>query len=106
MFVTFQQRNIKQKFVALLRRFRVTEEVLDSEQDQELGDVPPAQQELEDLFNDLEDLSDSGPEMDTISVLSTPKPKLRQVKTLKQKPPRELYHNGTRNRFLWFCGSD
>ena len=37
------------------------------------------QQEIEDLFDELEDLSDSGPDMDTISVLSTPKPKLRWV---------------------------
>ena len=40
-------------------------------------DPDPHNQEIEDLFDELEDLSDSGPEMDTISVLSTPKPKLR-----------------------------
>ncbi len=51
--------------------------MLDSEQDQELGDQDSHPQEIEDLFDELEDLSDSGPEMDTISVLSTPKPKLR-----------------------------
>ena len=33
--------------------------------------------EIEDLFDELEDLSDSGPELDTMSVISTPKPSLR-----------------------------
>lgn len=32
--------------------------------------------EIEDLFEEL-DLSDSGPEIDTMSVTSTPKPSLR-----------------------------
>ena len=50
----------------------------DSEQDPDLAVHDVAnQQEIEDLFDELEDLSDSGPDMDTISVLSTPKPKLR-----------------------------
>ena len=40
-----------------------------------VGDVDP--DEIEDLINELEDLSDSGPEVDTISVGSTPKPSLR-----------------------------
>ena len=30
--------------------------------------------DIEDLIDELEDLSDSGPEMDTLSVTSTPKP--------------------------------
>lgn len=33
--------------------------------------------EIEELFDELEDLSDSGPELDTMSVSSTPKPSLR-----------------------------
>ena len=33
--------------------------------------------EIESWFNELEDLSDSGPEVDTISISSTPKPSLR-----------------------------
>lgn len=33
--------------------------------------------EIEDLFDQLEDLSDSGPEVDNISVGSTPKPSLK-----------------------------
>jgi hypothetical protein len=40
-----------------------------------VGDVDP--EEIEDLINELEDLSDSGPDVDTISVGSTPKPSLR-----------------------------
>ena len=52
----------------------------DSEQDPDITAQDVAnQQEIEDLFDELEDLSDSGPELDTISVLSTPKPKLRSV---------------------------
>lgn len=38
------------------------------------ADMDPA--EIEDLFEEL-DLSDSGPEMDTMSISSTPKPSLR-----------------------------
>lgn len=33
--------------------------------------------EIEELFDELEDMSDSGPELDTMSVSSTPKPSLR-----------------------------
>lgn len=41
----------------------------------QIGDVDPA--DIEDLFEELEDLSDSGPDLDTLSILSTPKPSLR-----------------------------
>ena len=44
-----------------------------------MGDVDP--EEIEDLINELEDLSDSGPDVDTISVGSTPKPSLRYLLT-------------------------
>ncbi|XP_074640107.1 phosphofurin acidic cluster sorting protein 2-like isoform X3 [Tubulanus polymorphus] len=75
------QRNIKERFVALLRKLKFSEEVLDSEQDQDLADSVQNQQAIEDLlFAELEGLSDSGgstTEMDTMSVLSTPKPSLR-----------------------------
>lgn len=33
--------------------------------------------DIEDLFEELEDMSDSGPEVDTMSISSTPKPSLR-----------------------------
>nr|XP_046233378.1 phosphofurin acidic cluster sorting protein 1-like [Scatophagus argus]XP_046233389.1 phosphofurin acidic cluster sorting protein 1-like [Scatophagus argus] len=72
-----QQTNFKQKFVALLRRFKVTDEVLDSDlvdQSQE------AEEDLDLLYDSLEvyNPSDSSPELDdNDSILSTPKPKLR-----------------------------
>ncbi|CAB0003442.1 unnamed protein product [Nesidiocoris tenuis] len=67
-----RQRNLKQKFISLLKRFRVNEEQLGLDADR--GDMDAA--EIEDLFEEL-DLSDSGPEIDTMSVTSTPKPSLR-----------------------------
>ncbi|EDL97406.1 rCG27700, isoform CRA_b [Rattus norvegicus] len=73
------QQNFKQKVVALLRRFKVSEEVLDSEQDP-AEHVPEAEEDLDLLYDtlDVENPSDSGPDMDDDdSVLSTPKPKLR-----------------------------
>ncbi|XP_071439474.1 phosphofurin acidic cluster sorting protein 2 [Hetaerina americana] len=75
-----RQRNLKQKFIALLKRFRVSEDLGNDDQeeiDQKLsgGDMDPT--EIEDLFEELEDLSDSGPEADTLSISSTPKPSLR-----------------------------
>ncbi|XP_054571649.1 phosphofurin acidic cluster sorting protein 2 isoform X3 [Eptesicus fuscus] len=73
------QQNFKQKVVALLRRFKVSEEVLDSEQDP-AERVPEAEEDLDLLYDtlDMENPSDSGPDLeDDDSVLSTPKPKLR-----------------------------
>ncbi|XP_059086974.1 phosphofurin acidic cluster sorting protein 2-like [Tigriopus californicus] len=76
-----RQRNLKQKFVALLKKFKVTDpDELEHERvslDQKLseGTVDPA--EIEDLFEQLEDFSDSGPDVDTISIGSTPKPSLK-----------------------------
>ncbi|CAK6431706.1 unnamed protein product [Pipistrellus nathusii] len=74
-----RQQNFKQKVVALLRRFKVSEEVLDSEQDP-AERVPEAEEDLDLLYDtlDMENPSDSGPDLeDDDSVLSTPKPKLR-----------------------------
>ncbi|KAL2094834.1 hypothetical protein ACEWY4_009553 [Coilia grayii] len=74
------QPNIKQKFVSLLKRFKVFDEVgfgLDHVSQQQIQDV---EEDLDDLYDSLEmyNPSDSGPEMDdTDSILSTPKPKLR-----------------------------
>ncbi|XP_044538376.1 phosphofurin acidic cluster sorting protein 1 [Gracilinanus agilis] len=73
------QPNIKQKFVALLKRFKVSDEVC-------CGPPPPplqireVEEDLDELYDSLEmyNPSDSGPEMEeTESVLSTPKPKLK-----------------------------
>uniref|UniRef100_A0A671M8Q1 Si:ch211-126j24.1 n=1 Tax=Sinocyclocheilus anshuiensis TaxID=1608454 RepID=A0A671M8Q1_9TELE len=69
-----QQPNFKQKFVALLKRFKVSDEVLDPvDQTQEVEDLDLLYDSLE-VYNQ----SDSGPEMeDNESLLSTPKPKLK-----------------------------
>ncbi|XP_060746879.1 phosphofurin acidic cluster sorting protein 1a isoform X4 [Tachysurus vachellii] len=74
-----QQPNIKQKFVALLKRFKVSDEVgfgLDHVSQEQIRDV---EEDLDELYNSLEmyNPSDSGPDMEeTDSVLSMPKPKL------------------------------
>ncbi|MBN3272542.1 PACS1 protein, partial [Polyodon spathula] len=77
-FFLSQQPNFKQKFVALLKRFKVTDEVLDSDPVDQTQEV---EEDLDLLYDSLEiyNPSDSGPEMeDNESVLSTPKPKLKQ----------------------------
>ncbi|KAH0618175.1 hypothetical protein JD844_017167, partial [Phrynosoma platyrhinos] len=74
-----RQQNFKQKVVALLRRFKVTDEVLDSEQDP-TDHVQEVEEDLDLLYDtlDIDNPSDSGPDMeDDDSVLSTPKPKLK-----------------------------
>lgn len=52
-------------------------QVLDSEPDQELVDTDQNPQDIDDLFEELDNLSDSEPDLDTLSVISTPKPSLR-----------------------------
>ncbi|XP_056902531.1 phosphofurin acidic cluster sorting protein 2 isoform X2 [Takifugu flavidus] len=72
-----RQPNFKQKFVALLKRFKVTDEVLDSDPVDQTQEV---EEDLDLLYDSLEvyNQSDSGPEVeDNESVLSTPKPKLK-----------------------------
>ena len=49
---------------------------LDSEQDQEEA-TSDAKQDIEALFDELQSLTESEPEVDNISIVSTPKPKLR-----------------------------
>uniref|UniRef100_A0A7N6BVV4 Phosphofurin acidic cluster sorting protein 2-like n=1 Tax=Anabas testudineus TaxID=64144 RepID=A0A7N6BVV4_ANATE len=76
-YCTSSQPNFKQKFVALLKRFKVTDEVLDSDPVDQTQEV---EEDLDLLYDSLEvyNQSDSGPEMeDNESVLSTPKPKLK-----------------------------
>uniref|UniRef100_A0A3B3ILR9 Phosphofurin acidic cluster sorting protein 2 n=1 Tax=Oryzias latipes TaxID=8090 RepID=A0A3B3ILR9_ORYLA len=70
-----RQPNFKQKFVALLKRFKVTDEVLDSDPVDQTQEV---EEDLDLLYDSLDNQSDSGPEVeDNESVLSTPKPKLK-----------------------------
>uniref|UniRef100_A0AAX7TK07 Phosphofurin acidic cluster sorting protein 1 n=1 Tax=Astatotilapia calliptera TaxID=8154 RepID=A0AAX7TK07_ASTCA len=77
LFSVIQQPNFKQKFVALLKRFKVSDEVLDSDP---VGQSQEAKENLDLLYDSLEvyNPSDSGPELDdNDSIQSTPKPKLR-----------------------------
>uniref|UniRef100_A0A8B9RL04 Uncharacterized protein n=1 Tax=Astyanax mexicanus TaxID=7994 RepID=A0A8B9RL04_ASTMX len=70
------QPNFKQKFVALLKRFKVTDEVLDSDPVDQTQEV----EDLDLLYDSLEEHnhSDSGPDLeDNESLLSTPKPTLK-----------------------------
>ncbi|XP_055696693.1 phosphofurin acidic cluster sorting protein 2 isoform X2 [Lutzomyia longipalpis] len=72
------QRNFKQKIVALLKRFKVPDE-LDGGVSRHTG---RGERVLDALYQELESLScgegdESGPDMDTVSVGSTPKPSLR-----------------------------
>ncbi|KAK2817623.1 hypothetical protein Q5P01_025814 [Channa striata] len=72
-----QQPNFKQKFVALLKRFKVSDEVLDADP---VGQSQENEEDLDLLYDSLDvyNPSDSGPELDdNDSILSTPKPKLR-----------------------------
>ncbi|XP_033228222.1 phosphofurin acidic cluster sorting protein 2 isoform X3 [Belonocnema kinseyi] len=71
-----RQRNLKQKFISLLKRFRVSEE-LEHDQEEISQKLSGGGMEIDELFDELEDLSDSGPELDTMSISSTPKPSLR-----------------------------
>ena len=97
-----RQRNMRQKFVALLRRFKVTEpeEALkalkDSTAESSQGnEVDP--EEFEDLLNELEDYSDYGPDLDTGSVGSTPKPSLRPFFSSSRSLIRFV------KKILWIC---
>ncbi|KAL0993931.1 hypothetical protein UPYG_G00115690 [Umbra pygmaea] len=78
--ITRAHPNIKQKFVALLKRFKVSDEVdfgLENVSQENIRDV---EEDLDELYDSLEmyNPSDSGPDVEeTDSILSTPKPKLR-----------------------------
>lgn len=76
----FQQRNFKQRIVALLKRFRVPPEELDEVRRSQVG--LSGERDLETLFQELESLScgegdESGQDIDNLSIGSTPKPSLR-----------------------------
>lgn len=78
--ISLQQRNFKQKIFALLKRFKASEEL---EDETHSGTAAlRGERDLDALFQELESLSccegdDSGPDMDSISIGSTPKPSLR-----------------------------
>uniref|UniRef100_A0A0K0FWM7 AT03104p (inferred by orthology to a D. melanogaster protein) n=1 Tax=Strongyloides venezuelensis TaxID=75913 RepID=A0A0K0FWM7_STRVS len=71
------QKNLKQKFVNLMKKLKNTD-VCEPEKE---GSIVMARtaQELEEWFEELENLSDSGPEFDNdrVSIISNPRPGLR-----------------------------
>ncbi|CAH0728128.1 unnamed protein product, partial [Brenthis ino] len=89
------QRNLKQKFAALLRRFRVPEDMAERGA---ARDTHNAQRDIDELFQELESLScgegeDSGPDqMDTISIGSTPKPSLRPFFSSSRSLANQEHH--------------
>ncbi len=85
-----QQRNLKQKFISLLKKFRLpdSEGVYDSEEkfqealEKELMSSNQEPADIDEYFDDddideLDYMSDSGQEFDDVSISSTPKPSLR-----------------------------
>ncbi|KAJ9598931.1 hypothetical protein L9F63_026537, partial [Diploptera punctata] len=57
-----------------------------------------------DLFEELEDLSDSGPELDTMSISSTPKPSLRPFFSSSRSLLQETLNvPGQKNWLPLFC---
>lgn len=79
-----RQRNFKQKIVALLKRFRPEELEGDPRRGQ---GVLRGERDLDALFQELESLScgeESGQDIDSISIGSTPKPSLRPFFNTKQ----------------------
>lgn len=79
-----KQRNFKQKIVALLKRFRPEDELEGVRRGQ---GVLRGERDLDALFQELESLScgeESGQDIDSISIGSTPKPSLRPFFNSKQ----------------------
>lgn len=81
-----QQRNLKQKFISLLKKFRLpdslSEEKFQEALEKELLSSNQEPADIDEFFDDeeiddLDDLSDSGQEFDDVSISSTPKPSLR-----------------------------
>ncbi|KAI3421973.1 hypothetical protein GPALN_012510 [Globodera pallida] len=76
-----KQRNIKQKVIALLRKFKPDEAMTAEEEGPHTSGsiVQPTELELQEIFEELENISDSGPEIedDKLSIVSNPRPKIR-----------------------------
>ncbi|CAD5231916.1 unnamed protein product [Bursaphelenchus xylophilus] len=72
------QKNLKQRLTKLLRRFKVPEENVDEGDTHSV--LKPTAEELEEIFEELENISDSGPEieMDKLSIRSNPRPGLHR----------------------------
>ncbi|VDK84394.1 unnamed protein product [Litomosoides sigmodontis] len=82
------RKNLKQKFSSLLKRFKIPEEGT-ADSASRTGNVAPTAQELEELFEELDNLSDSGPEMvmDNLSIVSNPRPSLQPYFTSREVLP-------------------
>uniref|UniRef100_A0A1I7XLU6 Phosphofurin acidic cluster sorting protein 2 n=1 Tax=Heterorhabditis bacteriophora TaxID=37862 RepID=A0A1I7XLU6_HETBA len=88
-----RKNNLRQRFVTLLRKFKVPDdEVLASSRSASVALVP-TDKELQDLFEELENMSDSGPEMaaDEISIGSNPRPVLRPYFTRSREVLPAIY---------------
>ncbi|XGW06049.1 hypothetical protein V3C99_016412 [Haemonchus contortus] len=93
-----RKNNIRQRFVTLLKKFKVPdEEGLPSRSDS--AAMVPTEKELQDLFEELENMSDSGPEMaaDDISIGSNPRPGLRPYFTRSKEVLPAIYDRDAEN---------
>lgn len=117
-----QQRNLKQKFISLLKKFRLpdSEGVYDSEEkfqealEKELmssNQEPADIDNIDEFFDDddideLDYMSDSGQEFDDVSISSTPKPSLRpffsSCTLVGQDKPEEQVNVSQFNTSLFF----
>lgn len=89
------QRNFKQKIIALLKRFKVPDEMEGVDRPGRGGN----EQDFESLFHELDSLScgegdDSGQDMDSLSIGSTPKPSLRPFFTSSTSMMQENSRKG------------
>ncbi|XP_063704052.1 phosphofurin acidic cluster sorting protein 2 isoform X2 [Culicoides brevitarsis] len=92
----FNRRNFKQKIVALLKRFKVPDE-LEGDTGGRGHATLGGERDLDALFQELESLScgeESGQDIDSISIGSTPKPSLRPFFTSS----RQVLHDNTADR--------
>ncbi|EPB73270.1 hypothetical protein ANCCEY_07640 [Ancylostoma ceylanicum] len=87
-----RKNNIRQRFVTLLKKFKVPEEEGIPSRSASAAMVP-TDKELQDLFEELENMSDSGPEMaaDEISIGSNPRPGLRPFFTRSKEILPAIY---------------
>ncbi|VDN54665.1 unnamed protein product [Dracunculus medinensis] len=80
-----QRKNIKQKLVSLLKKFKIPEDGAGVAS--QSGVTAPTAQELEEFIEELDNLSDSGPEMlmDNLSIISNPRPGLQPYFTTSRE---------------------
>ncbi|KAJ1357914.1 hypothetical protein KIN20_016188 [Parelaphostrongylus tenuis] len=93
-----RKNNIRQRFVTLLRKFKVPEEEGLPSRAASAAMVH-TDKELQDLFEELENMSDSGPELaiDEISIGSNPRPVLRPYFTKSKEMLPDVYDRDAEN---------